>query len=524
MSVVDVWTGRRACALQAALRMSNETFAAHLGVGVRTVASWHENPSLSPRPEMQQVLDISLERASQGAQRRFELLSGVVTNSEEANEAAIRLADDANIAAALEWLDQGAGWEHGVARRLVAERLSSLNAIDIHDKGLARARISQGQIARGLAHYYRDVGEYRLYQARIDGDVIETSVLTKTSWLDIRVTLSTDDYLQFTGITDEPVFDLDALGAESAVNRLAVAIQTNARLINAPLYRLHQVNVESGRIEGSLGITRFVNYALTMDLMEAELLDALVAGIDITAGQLPLRDRYLPDVRSAVNVGARLCAGGTPTVFAVARPGRRLRHDSPDYLLLIQERSGHVLNAARRLAVIPKAFHEPLVDYSSDACLLATIEREMEEELFGRDDVDSTLGEFMDADPMHPSRLSEPMRWLHERSSGGDWRVEGTGFGFNLVSGNCEFASLIVIENEDWWANFGGHIKANWESHGLRRYSTLDRAALNGLIADPAWSNEGLFALTQGLRRLSEIGGYRVNVPNIEPRMGGENG
>ncbi len=125
---------------------------------------------------------------------------------------------------------------------------------------------------------------------------------------------------------------------------------------------------------------------------------------------------------------------------------------------------------------------------------------------------------------MHPSRLSEPMRWLQDHSSEADWRVECTGFGFNLVSGNFEFASLIVIENEEWWAHFGGHIKANWESHGLRRYSTLDRAALNGLIADPAWSNEGLFALTQGLRRLAEIDDLRVNVPTIEPIAGGESG
>jgi DNA-binding transcriptional regulator YiaG len=36
--VVTAWTGRTACALQAALRLSNQAFAAKLGVGVRTVA------------------------------------------------------------------------------------------------------------------------------------------------------------------------------------------------------------------------------------------------------------------------------------------------------------------------------------------------------------------------------------------------------------------------------------------------------------------------------------------------------
>ena len=38
------WTGETACALQAALRMSNETFARHLQVSPRTVAGWHEKP------------------------------------------------------------------------------------------------------------------------------------------------------------------------------------------------------------------------------------------------------------------------------------------------------------------------------------------------------------------------------------------------------------------------------------------------------------------------------------------------
>jgi hypothetical protein len=97
--------------------------------------------------------------------------------------------------------------------------------------------------------------------------------------------------------------------------------------------------------------------------------------------------------------------------------------------------------------------------------------------------------------------------------------MECTGFGLNLVSGNYEFASLIVIHDEEWWGRFGGHIEANWESDGLRRYSTLDDELLMALAHDPAWSNEGLFALLQGLRRLAEIGGSRVNIPTITWEM-----
>jgi len=44
----------------------------------------------------------------------------------------------------------------------------------------------------------------------------------------------------------------------------------------------------------------------------------------------------------------------------------------------------------------------------------------------------------------------------------------------------------------------------------------MDRAGLVNLIGDTTWSNEGLFALLQGLRRLAEIGGPRVDLPTIE--------
>jgi transcriptional regulator with XRE-family HTH domain len=53
--------------------MSNESFAAHLGIAARTVAMWHQKPERVPHSEMQQALDTALERASAGAKARFAL-------------------------------------------------------------------------------------------------------------------------------------------------------------------------------------------------------------------------------------------------------------------------------------------------------------------------------------------------------------------------------------------------------------------------------------------------------------------
>jgi hypothetical protein len=143
----------------------------------------------------------------------------------------------------------------------------------------------------------------------------------------------------------------------------------------------------------------------------------------------------------------------------------------------------------------------------------------MEEELFGRPEVDLDGNAQRLADPMRSDRLSDPMRWLAERRQGETWHIECTGFGVNSVSGNFEFACLIVINDEQWWDLYGGHIEANWEVEGLRRYSTLSTDMLESLIADPSWSNEGLFSFVEGVRRLAEMDNERVALPNIEVEL-----
>jgi hypothetical protein len=94
--------------------------------------------------------------------------------------------------------------------------------------------------------------------------------------------------------------------------------------------------------------------------------------------------------------------------------------------------------------------------------------------------------------------------------------MECTGFGLNLVSGNFEFACLIVVDSDDFWNRFGDQIEACWESLSLRQYSSLDGGSLAALAHDEAWNNEGLFAFLQGLRRLNQIGGDRIDIPAID--------
>jgi hypothetical protein len=137
-------------------------------------------------------------------------------------------------------------------------------------------------------------------------------------------------------------------------------------MVNAPIYRLQHVDISDGHLAATVGMARFADYAMTLDLLEPELIDAIAAGKPVTPGSLPLRDYYRPDTGAVADLSCRLCAGGPLALMAIARPASRRR--AADYLFLIQERSANVLNSARRLAVIPKAFHEPMVDFAALAC------------------------------------------------------------------------------------------------------------------------------------------------------------
>lgn len=520
MEPLGGWTGRTASALQAALRLSNEAFAQRLGVGVRTVAAWHQKPTLRPRSEMQQVLDTALEQATPAEKQRYAQLSGAIEPPQlpdalfptVAPEAEHRLRTDRHIGAALDWLDQQAGWAPNAARQEVASRLQHLDMRALLARGGTRSHVQQRQIAEALGHYYGNrTGGHGRYvgQLNTDGDA-PTSILTHCEWLDLDCPLiAGNDRFSIGRSTSADHVQLNEQTAISAAQRIAETLALGIRFIDMPLYSLTDIDTEARGISGTFGMSSFIEYAFTMDLLEGELIDALASE---SPPHLPLRDRYLPDISTVLNLADRLCAGGVLVLTAIARPSHPFSVGD-DYVLLVQERSGSVLNAARRLAVIPKGFHQPIVDARAETHIGATLLREMEEELFGREDIDNTVAEQRSADPMHPSRLSEPMRWLLDKPD--RLRLECTGIGLNLVSGNYELACLLVIDDEEFWPRYGGQIEANWEAEGLRLLSSRDHQQITELIANPAWSNEGLFALLQGLRRLRTLGSKRVDVPPI---------
>ncbi|WP_432019671.1 hypothetical protein [Streptomyces sp. 1222.5] len=522
MDVIDTWTGQHASALKRALRETNEGFADRLGTSVRTVAGWSANPQLVPTAEIQRALDTLLYQAAGDAKARFALLVGSRrpestnrTTTHHQTPAQQRLAEDPHIAAALAWLESSFNWAPGTARERVADELAALDSNAIKAQTHRISQVTREQTAEATRRYYRaGFGQWRPYKAQVAGRENATTILSQDAWLDLAQPVgSGQDAFQFRPNTQRGK-KITRSVVEEAARSLAESLEKGSQIVNSEIYTLTSLDIRQGIISGSVGVLDFVEFALTLNLLEGELMRSIAAQGTERPLNMPIRDELLPDVPTVLDFAGRVCAGGALALTAIARP--RGRGHDPDYLLLIQERSGSVLNANRRLAVIPKAFHGPMADYGEDARFSATLEREMEEELFGRTDVDSTVSDQLHADPMHPSLLSDPMRWLMDRHGSDAWRMDSTAVGINLMSGNYEFASLIVIDDEEWWVKYGGQVRANWESSGLHRYSSLDTVRLESLALDPRWSNEGFFAFTQGCRRLATIGGQRVRMPSIE--------
>ncbi|GIM87947.1 NUDIX hydrolase [Salinispora arenicola] len=94
MKVVDQWTGQYACALQAAVRETQDEFSARLGVNRRTVAMWHERPDVILQPAAQRELDKSLDRLTESQQIRFarQLRSEDRSHADNSNSVALSVA------------------------------------------------------------------------------------------------------------------------------------------------------------------------------------------------------------------------------------------------------------------------------------------------------------------------------------------------------------------------------------------------------------------------------------------------
>lgn len=72
--------------------MTQEEFASHLGVSVRTVAAWRASPEMVPQNETQRILDTALERAGEEVRRRFIQLGRATVSPTQAQALRVAIA------------------------------------------------------------------------------------------------------------------------------------------------------------------------------------------------------------------------------------------------------------------------------------------------------------------------------------------------------------------------------------------------------------------------------------------------
>lgn len=410
------------------------------------------------------------------------------------------------------WIAEHSSLSYEAVYASVAEaaaQIASASAITRSSRHYSRSQVTRAQLAGALDAYYADSA--RFYTVRLDHTVATLSILAEPDWLGLAVPLDREVESSRSSPRGDGWGDtirLNEIQSRAAIGRLAAVEVSDTVMVNNPLFRLMGLEIGADQLAGEFACTDFASYALTADLLEAELTDLIKEGVhDLRRASMPLRDAWLPTVDAGLAFDRRICVGGPVCLVAIA--------DEDRYHLLVQERSSQVLNVTGSLSVIPKAFHQPTVDPYGEAPVTTTLMRELEEELFGRLDLEQlSAGTSRKAAPLHPLSASAPMEWLHAHPEA--WQMECTAFGINMVSGNYEFACLLAVQDPTWWRKYGHLLEANWEAMRLYRYSSLDAEGLLRLVGDPRWSNEGLFGFTEGLRRLTELDPARVRIPSME--------
>jgi len=169
MEVVASWTGSHADALRQALRMTNETFAEHLGVAVRTVAYWRSRPEVEPRPAMQEILDVALAQAAEPVRAQFALL---VAEREHGLAPLKAGSADSDAASLTAWITATNTSDEGIEQ---IDR-AAVSLADRHTQVPARQLLGEVLRLHGDAQVLLRSGRQRLRQTRelirIEGDIL----------------------------------------------------------------------------------------------------------------------------------------------------------------------------------------------------------------------------------------------------------------------------------------------------------------------------------------------------------------
>lgn len=349
------------------------------------------------------------------------------------------------------------------------------------------------------------ISDLRRYKLEVNGKSVETTIFTKNEFLNIKKN-PLELPLKLVPGEDKDTSVIPKDFANFALKVAARLEQIGVDIWDAPLYRL----VELSELEKHNLFTKinFLDYRFSSGLLLDELTDEIIdskgqiESLVNSSRTFKLRRKLMPDLDSIINLKSRICCGGIGTVFA-------LRRES-DYLIPLHIRSSRVSDGRELLAVLPKAFHQPIIDPDIEVNVFWTLFRELYEELFGGDEAKKD-SPYLAHDWYFDS--SEGLKWFESNDS---YRCEVTSFGYNGIAGNYDYGLLLVIEDPNYEKEYRRSMRKNWELKHTIWVSTINTRKLADMIIEGNWASESLFHFIEGLLRLKEIDPKRVNPPDIE--------
>jgi hypothetical protein len=370
--------------------------------------------------------------------------------------------------------------------------------------------IERGLITKVLRNFYsrEDLATAGLVPVDVvvNGLVQPTSIVVPMPFRRIAVPLDDkhDTYELVSKPGAAPVPD-----TEETARLLDSIERRGVKVWNDPVYSLAEADFAENTLRARFYLDQFYSFRFGIGALEDEVVDALIDA-DLNAesvglSELPLRSRYLPSAAAVSDLRGRLCVGGLEVVLALAHEGQ--------FIIPLQKRARNVSDGQSMLSVLPKAFHQPLIDPVREIALSRTVYRELYEELLGGTEAEKTKRRirFDWYEQTHPA-----MKWFADHR--GAFQLECVCFGINLTKGGFEYGILLAVPDEKYWRDFGHELVTNWEvlDERVPLLRTHQAEEVATMLTKREWTGESLFTLAHDLTRLKTLYPDRVTLPELE--------
>ena len=397
------------------------------------------------------------------------------------------------------------------ARKKYNEKKQSEN----HEMRLLNyAKITKaGLTSKILRQYYLmsrpEKAKELFYSFSVNGTIVETQAITRDKWISSPFELRANmgDYKLV-----KKELSTAVIHEKQVAKLLAILDQRDLELWNENIYRLVDFNLNDNNVEMVFALSEFFDYRFSIGLLNDELYEGIIeAGFDINRAlesklkYFPLREQFLPSINEIFKIGERMCVGGIAVFFAMARS-----EPYNDFVFLIQIRSDKVGECQNMISLIPRAFHQPMINEYQELNVFWTVYRELFEELLEGEEVTKGVTRVF-----HDWYIEEcnPLKLLYEGKSKN--AMECITFGFNPLPGNYDIGVSWIVEDTDFWEIYGRKMRGNWEAKGVKIISSKDSKIIADLLTDPQWTSEVLLVLSESLLALKAKYPDKVDLPEI---------